>query len=56
MTYTLIGWGTPIPYATSMRHLLQNPFPTKDLATHLTAYAADLSTLEGSLPEKAPKL
>ena len=36
------------------RTLLQSPAFTSDLATQRAAYAADLSTFEKSLPEKAP--
>ena len=39
---------------TCTRTRLQSWALTRDLATHLAAQAADLSTLEKSLPEKAP--
>lgn len=39
---------------TCTMHRRQRPAATSDLATHRAAYAADLSTLVGSLPEKAP--
>ncbi|KYN22552.1 hypothetical protein ALC57_05078 [Trachymyrmex cornetzi] len=39
---------------TCTRQRLQRPAFTKDLATHLAAYAADLSTFVKSLPENAP--
>ena len=41
-------------FFTCTRHRLQRPAFTKDLATHLAAYAADLSTFVKSLPENAP--
>jgi len=39
---------------TCTRQRLQRPAFTKDLATHLAAYAADLSTFVKSFPENAP--
>jgi len=49
-----IGSAIPIPYEIYTITLSQNPFSTKLLATHLAAYAPDLSTLVGSFPENAP--
>lgn len=37
-----------------MVHLFASLLCTKLFATHLEAYAADLSTFDESLPEKAP--
>lgn len=39
---------------TCTRQRLHRPAFTRDLATHLAAYAADLSTFVKSLPENAP--
>ena len=41
-------------WLTCTKTLLHNPALTSDLATQRAAYAADLSTFEKSLPEKAP--
>jgi len=53
-TYTDSGSFNPIDYDICTRALLHNFACTKDFATHLAAYAADLSTLLGSFPLNAP--
>lgn len=53
-TKTERGRGSPMAYESWTRTRLQMPASTRDLATQRAAYAADLSTLEQSLPEKAP--
>ena len=54
LTLIEVGSATPIAYETCISHLSAKPAATIFFATYLPAYAADLSTLEGSLPEKAP--
>ena len=48
------GCATPIAYATCASHRFASPAATTDLAIWRTAYAAERSTLVGSLPENAP--
>ena len=48
------GFATPIAYANSTSICFATPAATKFFATHLTAYAAERSTLVGSFPENAP--
>ena len=48
------GLETQIAYATCIKHFFVRPEATTFFAIYLAAYAADLSTLVGSLPEKAP--
>ena len=49
-----VGFATPIAYETCISHLSARLAATIFFATYLAAYAADQSTLDGSLPEKAP--
>ena len=51
---TLTGSATPMTYASWISHYVARPAATTCLAAHLAAYAADRSTFDGSLPEKAP--
>src|SRR3712207_9568384 len=53
-TNRLTGCALPIAYATWVSHRSARPAATTFLATHRIAYAADRSTLDGSLPENAP--
>ena len=46
------GWATPIAYATWTSQRLAIPAATMFLATWRTAYAAERSTLVGSLPRE----
>ena len=48
------GFETPIAYANCIKHFVEAPDETIFFARYLAAYAADLSTFVGSLPEKAP--
>merc|ERR1719275_13998 len=48
------GFATPMAYDNWTKQRLQRPASTRDLATQRAAYAAERSTLVGSLPEKAP--
>merc|ERR1719321_1539659 len=48
------GFATPIAYESCTSARLQSPLFTTDLAICRQAYAAERSTLVGSLPEKAP--
>ena len=48
------GFDTPIAYASWIKHFSDTPAETIFFAKYLDAYAADLSTFVGSLPEKAP--
>merc|ERR1719261_2052492 len=48
------GFATPMAYESCTSARLQRPALTTDLAIQRHAYAADRSTLVGSLPEKAP--
>ena len=48
------GCATPIAYATCTSQRLASPAATTFLATWRTAYAAERSTLVGSLPQNAP--
>ena len=48
------GFETPIAYANCIRHFSETPAETIFFARYREAYAADLSTLVGSLPENAP--
>merc|ERR1712087_328283 len=48
------GFATPIAYESCTSARLQRPLLTTDFAICLQMYAADLSTLVGSLPENAP--
>jgi hypothetical protein len=48
------GCAIPIEYDICTRQRLHRPALTSDLATQRAAYAAERSTLEKSLPEKAP--
>ena len=52
--WTLSGSAIPMEYDICTKTLEHKPPATRDLATHLAAYAALLSTLLGSFPEKAP--
>src|SRR5207249_9337498 len=49
-----VGCARPIAYETWTSHRSARPAATRFLATWRAAYAADLSTLLGSLPLKAP--
>merc|ERR1711998_617665 len=49
-----MGLATPMAYESWTRARLHRPLLTTDLAICLQMYAADRSTLVGSLPEKAP--
>ena len=53
-TYIDKGSATPIAYANCKVHFSAIPDATIFLAMYLEIYAADLSTLVGSLPENAP--
>ena len=48
------GFETPIAYANCIKHFSEAPEATMFFAKYLETYAADLSTLVGSLPENAP--
>merc|ERR1712139_477031 len=48
------GFATPIAYDNCTKARLHKPLFTTDLAICRHMYAADRSTLVGSLPEKAP--
>ena len=48
------GRAIPIAYATWTSARSASPAATMFLATYRAPYAADLSTLDGSLPESAP--
>ena len=48
------GLATPIAYEIWIWHFRANPPATIFFATYRRAYAALLSTLEGSFPENAP--
>ncbi len=53
-TNTPTGCALPMAYATCTSARSASPAATTFLATHRMAYAAERSTLEGSLPENAP--
>ena len=53
-TNRLTGCALPIAYATCTSHRSASPAATTFLATQRIAYAAERSTLDGSLPENAP--
>ena len=53
-TSTESGCATPIAYATWIWQRSARPAATTFFATQRAAYAAERSTLVGSLPEKAP--
>ena len=53
-TRTLTGFATPMTYDNWISHLLAKPAATTCFAAHQAAYAADLSTFDGSFPENAP--
>ena len=48
------GFDTPIAYANCIKHFFDTPAATIFFAKYREAYAADLSTFVGSLPENAP--
>ena len=49
-----VGCARPIAYDTCTSHRSASPAATRFLATYRAAYAAERSTLLGSLPLKAP--